>query len=64
MEQGVFYPLDRQPVLRNRPDVRWATCLNAFDAYDAGCYIPSGLGTTPDEQHQVIGVIREIPFNC
>ena len=37
MEQGVFYPLDRQPVLRNRPDVRWATCLNAFDAYDAGC---------------------------
>ena len=37
MEQGVFYPLDRQPVLRNHPDVRWATCPNAFDAYDVGC---------------------------
>jgi hypothetical protein len=64
MKKSVFYSLDRQAVLRNHPDVRWATCLNVFDTCDAECYIPSGLGITPDEQQRVIGVIQEIAFNC
>jgi perosamine synthetase len=61
-EQGVetrrfFCPLHLQPALRNYPFISLGGLETSELIWEMGLYLPSGLGNTTDEIHQVIEII-------
>ena len=68
LEQGIgtrpfFYPIHQQPVFKKMGLFKGETYPNSEKMYEKGFYIPSGLGLTENQMHEVAENLNNISSN-